>query len=399
MGHDYNPFIIRAIYIFINLINIFVMYHYGTKIARSSNKKNIFHYALIIVAVYSVCMGLRFGREIDYNHLFEHYNDIGKDFSSNNNEWFFKSICWLLYHIGVPFSGFVWLCSIMMISSFLHLCINHYKEYAPLAFLIFLWEAHDVELLIRYYLAFSILLFALSYYKSHKYKKAAILAFLACSTHVGMIIPLSFIIGFSFIKKNFAPPIVILSLLVFSLFFAQTQIMEVFAPYINFLGFNEKTAAYVDSYTDIVEGNFSAAGSLAREFSWRYAIVILLKWGLPIFLIPRLIKEEKISALECNMFYVGIIVAPLFLQIQILNRIAEVFTFYSVFVSSAACYYVFRNPRKYNSLVIYYAYLVAFLTVWPAISQVITRENWWHMLFIWDAGDWDTIPINYFLNE
>ena len=307
MGHNYDYFTIKTIYVLINMICMIVMYKYGQKIAATKSNKVAWQFAAVIIAVYSVCLGLRFGRDIDYNALYYFYNDIGKDITSTNYEPSFKIICWSLYNLGVPFSGFIWFCSIMMVSSFLHLCINHYKELAPLACLIFMWEAHDMENLIRFFLGFSFLLFSISFYKSSKYKKAVILALIACTTHVGMIITTGVVFLLSFLKKAIAPPIVIFSLLIISIFFAKVQIMEGLSPYLSFLSFNERTTAYVDSYENIVSGNFSSVGSLEKDFSLRTAIVLLLKYGLPIFIVPKLLKNKVVSALECNLFFIGII--------------------------------------------------------------------------------------------
>lgn len=93
------------------------------------------------------------------------------------------------------------------------------------------------------------------------------------------------------------------------------------------------------------------------------------------------------------------VLVTILLQVQILNRYAEVFEFFSVFVSSAAIYYVIKNRKFFHPLTFYYTYIAAFFTIWPAISKVISQQYWWHMLYIWDAGDWNTIPINYFLKE
>lgn len=399
MGHNYDLFTVKSIYVIINVLCMLVTLFYGQKIAKAKSNKMAWKFGFIIIAAYSICVGLRFGRDIDYNNLFFVYKDIGKDFINSEYEIVFRIIIWTLSTNGVPFSFFIWLCSIMMVSSFLHLCINHYKEYAPLASLIFIWESHDVELIIRFYLAFSFLLFALSYFKSKDYKKAIVLSGLACMTHIGMIPLLVVMVALSFLNGVFAPPFVIMSLLVVSSFLARVEMLQTLAPYLNILAFNEKSAYYVDIYEDLVAGNFSSVGSLEKEFSLVSTLGFLFKWTLPVILAPRLIKEGKLSPLEANLFFIGIIILPIFSQVQILNRYAETFTFFSVFASSAAVYYVIRNRRHFNSLIIYYAYMVAFLTVWPAISKLISQKYWWHMLYIWDAGDWDTIPLDYFFSE
>lgn len=399
MGHNYDLFTIKTIYIIINLLCMLVTFMYGKKIAKAKSKKAAWQFGFFIIVAYSVCIGLRFGRDIDYNNLYYSYQDIGKDFIKSDYEIVFKIICWTLYQIGIPYSGFIWLCSIMMVTSFLHLCIHHYREYAPLAGLIFIWESHDVELLIRFYLAFSFLLFALSYFKSKKYKASIILSIMACMTHIGMIPLVGVMVAMSFLKGLFAPPVIIMLLFLGSTFLARVEMLQTIAPYLNILAFNDKSANYVDSYEDIVSGNFSAAGSLEKEFSLISFLVILAKWSLPVFLAPRLIKEGKLSALEANLFMIGIIISPIFSQVHILNRYAETFTFYSVFVSSSAVYYVVRNRKNFNPFILYYSYMVAFFTIWPAVSKVISQEYWWHMLYIWDAGDWNTIPLDYFFSE
>ena len=48
-------------------------------------------------------MGLRFGREIDYNLYYERYNEIGQDITKSTYEPVFNVICWSLNQVGIPY--------------------------------------------------------------------------------------------------------------------------------------------------------------------------------------------------------------------------------------------------------------------------------------------------------
>lgn len=376
-----------------------IMWKFGLKIAKTESKDICWKYAFWIIAAYGVCMGLRFGRDIDYNILYDHYYSIGENFTNPivAYEPFFKCICWTLCKLSIPYSGFILLCALLMMSSIVHICINHYRELTPWIVIISLFEVHNAELLIRYFLAFSFLIFALSYYKSNKFKTALFFCVSACLTHTGMVPIVVVSIGLLFYNKLILSPIIVVALMFFSLFFANVDILTYLTPIVNMFGINDKAVSYISSFENMISGD-TKLGLLGGN-SFIGSIAIMIKFSMPILLSKELIRSGYLKPFECNMFYIGKIIQPVFCKVEILNRIADVFSFFSVFVCGAFIVYTLSRIKRMPQIERFVFYGIVFLLVWPAFSNILFRDEWWNMLYIWDAGDWDTIPLYYFLKD
>lgn len=93
---NYNLFTVKLVFIIVNFVCLFIMWKYSNRLAKSNNGTVCRQSALMVILAYSFNMGLRFGREIDYNIYFDRYNGIGEHFAYYDYEIGFKCICWFL---------------------------------------------------------------------------------------------------------------------------------------------------------------------------------------------------------------------------------------------------------------------------------------------------------------
>lgn len=107
MYSDGDVFFIRFVYIFLNVVNIFVFIFVGNRLQHCKTNKTYWKNAFWIILSYSILMGLRFGRLIDYNIYFERYQDIGKNFIDSEYEFTFKVLCWCFYKLGLSYKVFI----------------------------------------------------------------------------------------------------------------------------------------------------------------------------------------------------------------------------------------------------------------------------------------------------
>lgn len=390
---------IKITFLIINFLSIYIFYFFSKRISHCISYRKAWKNAYPIIFAYSISMGLRFGREIDYNLYYERYNEIGQDITKSTYEPVFNVICWSLNQVGIPYWVFIWLCSISIIYALMHLLINNYRPYTLYASLIFLFLAHDVELLIRYYLAFSFLILAFSYYKLKKNKISIILVILSFGCHVGMAPVILILICLMKVPKLILPAMVVQILFVINSLAGETGILSFLAPYVQLFGLiDDRAASYADSFTDIINGDF---GKIGKHDTIIYTRVIrnILQYSVPIFLAPLLVKKKIIGFLEANIFYVGVILSPIFMQVEILNRISSSILFFSIIVSGASYVYVFNHKNEFKPWQINFCRVSVFASIWPVFSNILSRDTWWHMLYIWDAGNLDTLPLQYFLNE
>lgn len=391
-----NIFQIKFIYILLNFINILIFWYIGKKLQKTQDNQKYWQLALWCIISYAVVMGLRFGHMIDYNVYYERYVGIGRNFFKYDYDISFKAICWLLYNIGVSYSGFICLCSITLISSTLFL-LKNYPRYQPWALLLFLWETHNAENFIRWFLAFSFFLYFIGYLQSKKIKLSLIFAALSVTTHIGTIILITAVFALVFIKKQIIPTWIAEILFILSLFYGSVNLLSYLTPYIQFLGMDAKSAQYAANFDNMIAGEYGNVG-IRDALSFTNNLRIILAYSIPILTIPHLLKKSLIKPIEANLFIIGIILNPILGQIEILNRFGEGLQFFSVIVSSASYVYILQNKKKLPKYIVMLCIISMMANMWPIISNIINRNNWWEMLFIWDANGRNTLPLGLYID-
>lgn len=269
----------------------------------------------------------------------------------------------------------------------------------PWALLLFLWESHNAENFIRWFLSFAFFLFFVRFLQDKKYKSAAVFAAIAATTHVGVVLLIAVVLAVRFCKRLLLPTWLSESLFVLSLLLGTISIMTFLNDYIQLLGINNgdgRVGFYLSQYGSIVSGNFGHAG-LRGALDFTNNIRILLAYSFPLFMIPILVKQSHLQVLFANLFIIGVIINPIFSQVEILNRFGEGLQFFSVVVSSVAYTYVFKNKRINNKMIQVWGGLSLIANLWPVISDIINRTEWYYMLYIWDAGSRNVLPYNYFV--
>ena len=384
---------VKIVYAIIWVLNIVVMLYSGVKMSKTKTDKAYWNCALPAIIMYMVFMGLRFGRLIDYNLYANTYAKIGLDFASDDHELLFKIICYAMNMVGLPYQAFILFCSFMIIFTALYF-LKEYRPAMPYMLLAFLLEASMVENFVRWYLAVSFLLMYLYYLRRGK-KVCFIFAVAAVMVHVGMLF---LVFAFFFINKVKIvpfPPIVWQGLLIASEFFGSRMIFAFLAPYVGLLGIDERSAGYADQFVDIINGDFGGMGVISRRSIFT-SIRITLGYSFPIYMISYLVKEKIIRPIDANSYLIGIVLSPICDQVEILGRFSGVFTLFATIVSGSAFYYYFKRRRLFKSFYFPFAVLSLFSFVWPLISGVTYRDDWWQMLFIWDAHGRDYLPVDYF---
>lgn len=378
------------------MANLLVMWKVGCKLKYCKTDWDYWKNAIWIMLSYSIVMGLRFGRMIDYNVYYERYVSLGRHFGYLDYEFLFNSVCWLMYQAGISYQGFIWFLSVLLMGAVLFL-VKDYKNYAPYICILFLWEAHNAELFIRWYMAFAFFIIAFVQYKHKSYKSAILFSTLAVTSHIGALLVVASVFGLSFIKKQLIPSMLVEILFVVSLIYGSVGLLEFLNPYISILGIDDRSAHYAESFNKIINGEYGIVG-FTQTRSWTNFVRIILSYSFPIFFIPVLLKKNILTQLEANIFIVGVIVFPVLAQVEILNRFGEAFLFFSIIVSSLSYGYVFSHRYQFSSLTIILSNISMLCNYWPVLSCIINRRYWWEMLFVWDADGRNTLPLQLFID-
>ena len=384
---------VSIVYHIFAVINIAVLLWSGVMIARTKTDRGFWRYAWAAIIVYTLFMGLRFGRHIDYNGYAVTYRYMAKDLSYGDYEPLFRGIIYVFTSLGLHFQFFIIFCAFMLIYSMMFF-LKDYKPAMPFMLLLFLWESTMAENLIRWYLAIAFFLIYVYFLrKGNPFLYLFGLAAIGC--HFGTLILVLAVFFLSKVKIVPLPPYVWQILLIASVFLGTTEILSSLSPYISLLGIDERTAKYAEQYDDILAGEFGHVGMRERAGFITLARTII-GYSFPIWMISALIKDKIITPLDANCYLIGIVANPICKQVEILERFSSGFLLFALIVAGCSYWYVFKNAKNYNIIIRLFAALSLFCYAWPIFSGLFYRTEWWQMLFIWDAHGRESIPYGFY---
>lgn len=386
---------VKVVYVLINLLNVIVMVYFGVQMSRTVSKRKYWQYAAFPIISYCICMGLRFGRMIDYNLYADRYHELGKSLKEGGYELLFGLTNSVMFNLGLPYQCFILLGSFLLIYSFVFL-LKSYRRAAPYMFVIFLIESYNAENYIRWYLGIAFFLFFIAFLHKSNYLKSAVFGIVAVLFHVGTLPLIAACLALCWVRRNMVPPVVAQVLLVVSVYLGSIQMLGFLEPYINFFGFDQRSASYADNFGQLINGQLGSIG-VREELRWSTQIRKIVAYSFPLYIIPRLLKKNRIRYLDANLFTIGIIIAPIFGQVEILDRYGSAFLLFSVIVSGYSYYYVLSNYRRSSIYMQFFCVISLIFYVYPVFSDMFSRTEWYHMLFIWDADGREKLPLYYFL--
>lgn len=378
---------INLIYTSLKLFEFAIFLLFGYILSKSP--KHYWKYAIIPILVFAIVEGLRFGREIDYNEYYFRYINIGQNFNSESYEFIFKLICYICYNIGIPYYLFIFFQSAFLIFC-TFIFIRRYQKAIQYVLPLVLFELYGNNMFIRWYMAFSFFLLFLHYYIDKKTYKSLFFIIVTCLTHIGFTTLLPFIGLHKLLSKKGISPKISIPLFLMILFASNLSYLNFIVTFSNILlsvglgNIDPRINLYLNSTEDIISGNFGNVGiiNLTISNSIRLAIAYIpaMLWGL------KYMKKYHEGIFIYNLFVIGAIVCPLFLKVEILNRLSGVLVFFYSICGGVLFFYAFKNIQRLRApikMVIIISYLCA---LWPNVSIAIRdnlRDN--QMLFIWDA--------------
>lgn len=386
----------RIVFILFSLVNILLLVTYGKKIAKAPISK-YWNLAIIPIISYTLYMGLRFGRMVDFNVYCDRYYDLGRDVSSLDYEPLFRYICYFFNLLNIPYQGFIVFCAFMAIFTCCY-WLKRWKEAMPIMFILFMHEAVNIENYVRWYLGIAFFLLYVASLNEGKKKSYLFFAICACLTHVGFVpltVAVYFIrrIPFLLIKKVY----IIQVLFILSVFMGGVQMLSFLNPYITILGVDDRSLSYTENFADLIEGEFGHVGFHYMRFTTQ--IRTILAYSFPLYMIQTLVNKDLIHKYEANIYMMAIVIAPLFAQVEILDRFASAFLLFSVPVTGVAYYYFWQNRKSYK-LPMKVLFALSFISyIEPTFSNIVSRTEWYEMLFYWDANGRESLPLYYFTKD
>lgn len=342
---------IPIIYDTLLLLMLFILYRCGKEIAKTG--KIWSRAGITAIITYTLNEGLRFGRGIDYNEYWRTYEEIGKGWDSTRDV-VFVYVVKIFNDVGIPYQGFVLLCSMMFIIGVLSILKNCSQILSFSLPLFALFSLLEVENMVRWYLGFSFVLIGLSFLLKQKTLYFLMLCLLGCCFHIGLVlIPIMFYFIY-LLKKPLLPPYIVIILYFAIGFFFQTESMLAFSDSINSLvGFSERADSYI-SRADywLTGGN---GGRFRAAFPRKTELVLIL------FIVWYGFKVAKTSKLHLvysyNLFIVGLLLWPVANQIELLWRYDAPFYFFMSIVL-AGIFWAVRSEKLIKQPILLYLFTI-----------------------------------------
>ena len=370
------------IYDILLILMLISLYFAGKELKRTCKIKSKAVFWGILC--YTLNVGLRFGRGIDYNLYGQRYESLmaGGDF---DYEIGFVAVAKFLSLLGVSWQGFVMLMSFMFIFSVICF-LKNYKEIVPYALPLFvLFSMSRVENMVRWYLAFSFLLIGLSYLIQEKKDKKVVLflifCVITCCFHLALA-PVC-ILYYIIYKCNtiILRPIVTIALFYTIGFFFQTDFMLSLIDLINrysvILG---DYGHYVDNADYWLAGGFAGAERNAFPgLTMQLLYIVIVYWGY-----KAIKKMDHIYIFAYNLFIIGYLTLPIARQIELFSRYNAVFYFFVAIVFACIIYKLFAiKSIKIQPFTMFFIALV-FLNYGRFVIVEPFKGNMDHYLYVWD---------------
>lgn len=381
------------IYFILQWTTFFILFQCGKRmdnLVRIPNQEHIhkdfWSIAMVPIVAYALFLGLRWGRDIDYNVYAERYDAIDSIFAEESNSSpLFACIVLLCKALGISYPVFIILqCAFLMFSALLFLSdyLGYLKWILPMLLVAF--SSNDN--LIRFFLAQSFMFIGLYYYTHEKYLKFSLFSICACLSHLGLA-PFVMVIALSkFLNNLYLPRSISILIYAYALFFVNISDMRflvvVSSNILSLFGESDfGMIGYLEGMDDIINGT-GEGGTLLFEHSFTNKIKSFLTFVPLILYGQNAVVNIKNGKYIYNLAVISLIIGAVFGQAEILSR--YIYSF-NIFIVIALAALIYHWKVLGNHLQLFYSYLLFFLYCYALVTAPFAREDY-QMYFLWDSN-------------
>ena len=380
---------VKITYFILKIIELAIFYIYGKRISMSKSK--YWNLVTIPILAYSIVEGLRFGRQIDWNGYYFRYNILGRNIGSLEYEPLFRYICHILYHMGIPYYGFIFIQCLFFVTSAFVLMKRFRADCKWMLPLILVCSTGN-EMFIRWFLAFSFILLSMNDFIGKKYLRSCVWVLCGFLCHSGIIVIVAIVILLGCIRNMAIPPIAGVVLLFLSTFVLSLESMLFIANFASLisptLGDYLTVGSYIEKTESILSGSFGNVGimerSLLKDVGSFIAYAPVILWG------KKYMVEYKYGLVFYNLFVIGAIGAPLF-TVEIFNRIFAACLFFFYITGGIFYAKTIEQKKQVPKIVFAISILSLLFALSPHVWDALNRDAK-EALFIWDANGRNYLP-------
>ena len=332
---------IPIIYLFLLLTTSVILYKSGKLCLYYSNKFN--YYALLGIIAFTLNVGLRWGRGLDYNYYFYAYNDIVRGFDTGH-EYLFQLIIRIFGSLGITWQGFVMFMSFILIVS-VFVFLKNYPKVLPIALALFPFFSISAENLMRWYFGFSFILCGIGILVSKRERSILyfiILSVIGVNLHYGLLpLPLIFYCVWKF-DRVFLNPWISISIFISLVLLFESNFMLKFVSIINNLSLGERFSGYQSNIEYWLTGGYAGGSrSVFSNKSITLLYIMLTIWGYKISKI-----EDKSYKYIFNLYIIGFVSYPICCQIELLDRYNQLFLIFQFIILAYVITNLYRVQIK-----------------------------------------------------
>lgn len=249
---------IASQYLFLHFLLLCVLFLSCRKIAYAKDDSKYWKKAVFPIIAFSLEEGLRWGRDTDWNLYYNVYRELGNHGWTNHEPLF--QLIWKTFAIcGLPYPVVILMCSFLFILSLFVFFKPYYRQIwlgLPLLVASHLIYASN---LIRWYIACSFALIAISYINEKRKKMAAIWLFVAFFCHYGILLAFC-LLALGYKIKCIAKPRTAIVVCILLLFFFDKSVLVHFGFIFNIFNHVDRFAYLFSDGAAMIMGNGAGYG-------------------------------------------------------------------------------------------------------------------------------------------
>ena len=376
---------IPFIYAVLTYTMLILMYWAGCRLDK--NARMISLGAFVAVFSFTLVVGLRFGRGIDYVAYWQVYLNL-TSIKDSPQDIGFLWVEFFLKRLGLPWQACVILMSFIYIYAlvfFLRLFKGKIKYALPLCVL---FTAAITENLARWYFAFSFILIGL-YFQIKEGKKLNYKYCFFCTLgvvihHAIIIVPL-FLYVFLYVKKYIPSPIWVVGLFIFFSIIFDLSFFNVVVKFLN--NFDSYLGKY-NAYLNASEYWLNRSVRGATKWSWvtdwdTYVSVLIAIIGFDYLKWHK--TKNNLYEYCFYLFLVGLLIKPISMQMELLGRYDSLFLFFRpIVLAYCLCGSIILKYYK-----LYYKPIIIILMI-GCLSQPLRaayKNDPMKLLFVWNSNE------------
>lgn len=345
----------------------------------NKQKKYYWAYMCIVILIFSLNEGLRWGRGTDFNNYYLAYQEISKYKFNTDFEPLFTCLVLLCNYLEFNYQTFVFLLSFILILSASIFLQNH-KNCLMYALPLLTFYVFIAENLMRWFLAFSFILISLYYLEKKKYLLYIAISICAICIHYASIIPIV-VIGIVFhIKKIILPSsLVALGIFCFLFIIFKPSYMSFIADLIQQVQVANRFSGYQQNAEMWMTGDNLDMGKLS--FSHALNCIYTITVGYKIFQQDN----KKNNIYIYNLALIGSVLAPALNQIELFMRINILFYLFQFYVIAYCFYEILNKKRKTTWYYKIFTWIILFNFIRMTTISMPFKELPNNLLYIWDS--------------